>query len=65
LNHPRSVSTSGRARKQILISKFLLIFKKIVEDHSLVAVFRRHYKLVKEITDVPPATPGKPENLPS
>ena len=44
--------------------KFLLIFKKLVEDHALVAAFRRHYQLVKEITDVPPAPRGKPEYLP-
>ena len=44
--------------------KFLLIFKKLVEDPALVAVFRRHYRLVKEITDVPHAPRGKTEALP-
>jgi|ERR1035437_4885289 hypothetical protein len=44
--------------------KFLLIFKKLVEDPTLVAAFRRHYQLVKKITDVPPAPRGKPEDLP-
>ncbi len=33
--------------------KFLLIFKKIIEDHNIVATFRRHYRLVKDITDAP------------
>jgi hypothetical protein len=33
--------------------KFLLVFKKAIEDRTLVAAFRRHYKLVKEITDAP------------
>jgi len=42
---------------------FLLIFKKIIEDPALVAAFRKHYKLVKEATDVPPAPPWKPEDL--
>ncbi|MGD0262986.1 MAG: hypothetical protein ABSD29_24745 [Verrucomicrobiota bacterium] len=40
------------AEQGLHADKFLLIFKKIVEDHTLVAVFRRHYKLVKEIMDV-------------
>jgi hypothetical protein len=44
--------------------KFLLIFKKIIEDRTLVAAFRRHYELVKEVTDAPPAPRGKPEDLP-
>jgi hypothetical protein len=42
---------------------FLLIFKKIVEHHAIVAAFRSHYKLVKETTDVPPALRRKPEDL--
>ncbi len=33
--------------------RFLLVFKKLIEDRTLVAAFRRHYKLVKEITNVP------------
>jgi len=44
--------------------KFLLIFKKIIEDHTVVAAFRRHYQLVKEITDPPSPPHGKPEDLP-
>ncbi len=44
--------------------KFLLIFKQIIEDRTLVAAFRRHYQLVKEITDAPPASCSKPEDLP-
>jgi hypothetical protein len=45
--------------------RFLLIFKNIIEDPALVASFRRHYQLVKEITDVPPAPHRKPGDLPS
>jgi predicted aminopeptidase len=44
--------------------KFLLIFNKIIADHAIVAAFRRHYKLVKEITDVPPASRREPWDLP-
>ena len=44
--------------------KFLLIFKKVIEDHAIVAAFRRHYKLVKEITDGPPAPFRNIEGLP-
>ncbi len=43
--------------------KFLLIFKKMVEDHTIVAAFREHYKLVKEATSLPPAPPRKPGDL--
>ncbi len=38
--------------------KFLLLFEKIIEDRRIVASFRRHYTLVKEITD-PPAPPAE------
>jgi len=44
--------------------KFLLIFKQIIEDRTVVAAFRRHYRLVKEITDAPPAPRGKPKDMP-
>ena len=43
--------------------KFLLVFRKIILDHDLEAAFRRHYKLVKKITDVPPTPRGKSEHL--
>jgi hypothetical protein len=43
--------------------KFLLIFNKIIADRAIVADFRRHYKLVKEATDIPPAPGRKPEDL--
>ena len=44
--------------------KFLLIFKHIIKDRTVVAAFRRHYRLVKEITDATPAPRSKPEDLP-
>ena len=31
--------------------RFLPIFKHVIRDHSLVAAFRKHYRLVKEKTD--------------
>ena len=44
--------------------KFLLIFQELAKDHALVAVFRRHYQLVKKATDVPPPPRGKPDYSP-
>ena len=43
--------------------KFLLIFKQLIEDPTLVALFRRHYQLVKKITDVPPGRGSKLHDL--
>jgi hypothetical protein len=43
---------------------FLLIFNKIIADHAIVADFRRHYKLVKAATDIPPALLRIPGDLP-
>ena len=44
--------------------KFLLVFQELVKDRAIVAAFRRHYQLVKEVTDVPPAPPRRPEDPP-
>ena len=43
--------------------RFLLLFKELVKNPAVVAIFRRHYQLVRKITDVPPAPRRKPQDL--